>query len=453
MQKSDLERHFETNFDRYVAEWSDFLRFSSISADPAHHEDCLECAHWLTRHLEGIGLDAKLLPTSTKPVVYAEHRGRTDKPTVLFYGHYDVQPVDPLEDWDTPPFEPTDREGRLYARGAEDNKGQLFYVVKAVEALIQHASLDLTVKILIEGEEESGGEGMNEALERWHDLLQADILMVCDTGTVRNHTPTIVMGLRGVVFVGVSLTGATHDLHSGIHGGTAPNAAEGMATLIASLHDAEGRIAIDGYYGDVQSPTERERELANSVPFDEALYRSRTGIPPVAGENGFTPQERIGYRPTIDVNGIHSGYGGAGGKTIIPAQASAKITSRIVPNQDPVVCLAQIKDHLRKHTPAGLTLTFPEEGVGGPGFRLDVDSPLVLKTREVLNTLSDTPAVFLWEGASIPVVSALAKASGAEPLLVGFGWDEDRIHAPNESFSFEQFRLGYLYAGMLLSSL
>jgi len=453
MDKADFQQAFDREFPRYLEEWKAFLRFPSISADPAHHQDCLDCAHWLAKHLEDIGLEAKLLATSTKPVVFAEHKGNPDRPTVLLYGHYDVQPVDPLDAWDTPPFEPTEREGRLHARGAEDNKGQLLYVVKAIETLVQNASLDLNLKVLVEGEEESGGQGITQAIAKWRDLIQADILMVCDTGTVRDHSPTLVMGLRGVVFLSASLTGASHDLHSGVHGGTAPNAAQGVAALVASLHDAEGRIAVEGYGDDVLPPTPSERELANAVPFDESLYLAKTGVRPVAGEPDFTPQERIGFRPTIDINGIHSGYGGAGGKTVIPAQAIAKITSRVVPNQDPPACLRLIKEHLRRHAPEGFKLEFPEEGVGGPGFRLNADSPLVAKTRTVLDQLSDTPAVFLWEGASIPIVSELAEASGAEPLLVGFGWDEDRIHAPNESFSFEQFRLGYLYAAMLLSSL
>ncbi len=450
MRKPDLEQHFESEFPRYLAEWKEFLQFPSISADPRHHQDCLDCAHWLVKQLESLGLEAKLLATSTKPIVFAEHRGRPDRPTVLLYGHYDVQPVDPIEEWETPPFEPTEREGRLYARGAEDNKGQLLYVLKAIETLIQNAALDLTVKIVVEGEEESGGRAIYEAIERWKDMLQADVLMVCDTGTVRSRAPTIVMGLRGIVYLTASLTGATHDLHSGVNGGAAPNAAEGMAALVASLHDGEGRIAIEDYYTDVRDPEQQERARANGVPFDESSYLASTGVAPVAGEPGFTPQERIGFRPTIDINGIHSGYGGEGAKTVIPARAIAKISSRLVPDQDPSVCLRRIKDHLRQHTPPGLALDFPEEGTGGPGFRLNVESPLVDKARAVLDRLSDAPTALLWEGASIPVVAALAEASGAEPLLVGFGWDEDRIHAPNESFSFEQFRQGYLYAGMLL---
>ncbi len=453
MNRNELQQHFDANRERYVDEWKSLLRFAGISADPAHFEDCVECAQWLRRHLELMGLDSTLLETGSKPVVFAEHKGRRDKPTVLFYGHYDVQPVDPLDEWHTPPFEPTERDGRIYARGAEDNKGQLFYVLKAIETLVHQASLDVNVKILLEGEEESGSQGITARIGSWRELVQADILMVCDSGMVRTGAPTIVMGLRGIVFLDLQLTGPHNDLHSGVHGGTAPNVAEGMAMLVASLHTPDGAIAVDGYYDGVAPPTDAERALANAVPWDDTLYRQQTGVPAAAGETGLTPQERIGFRPTIDVNGIHSGYGGAGGKTIIPARATAKLSSRLVAGQDPERCLEMLVTHLRERVPAGLELTFPEQSIGGPGFRLDSDSALAARAKDVLDQLADKETVFLWEGASIPIVAKLAEVSGGEPLLVGFGREEDRIHAPNESFSVEQFRLGYLYAGLLLSGL
>lgn len=453
MNKSELETHFDANHERYVEEWKTLLRFASISADPAYDDDCLECAQWLSRHLEHMGLDATLLETGRKPVVFAEHRGRVDKPTVLFYGHYDVQPVDPLDAWRTPPFEPTERNGRIYARGAEDNKGQFFYVLKAIETLVHQTSLDANVKVLLEGEEESGSQGISSRLGSWRELVQADILMVCDTGMVRTGAPTIIMGLRGVIFLAMQLTGPHNDLHSGVHGGTAPNVANAMARLIASLHAPDGAIAVKGYCDGVTPPSDAERALANAVPWDDALYRKQTGVPAVAGEAGFSPQERVGFRPTIDVNGMHSGYGGAGGKTIIPARAMAKLSSRLVAGQDPQRCLEMLREHLRARSPAGLELAFPEEGVAGPGFRLDPGSPLAAKAKRVLDQLTDKETVFLWEGASIPIVAELARVSGGEPLLAGFGQEEDRIHAPNESFPVEQFKLGYLYAGLLLSDL
>jgi acetylornithine deacetylase/succinyl-diaminopimelate desuccinylase-like protein len=453
MKKSDLEQQFEAHRERYVEEWKALLRFASISADPVHHEDCLECAQWLSAHLEQMGLDSTLIETGGKPVVYAEHKGRPEKPTVLFYGHYDVQPVDPVEDWQTQPFNPTERNGRVYARGAEDNKGQLFYVLKAVETLVQDASLDANLKILLEGEEESGSQGISGRVGSWREMLQADILMVCDTGMVRTGAPTIIMGLRGIVFIEAQLTGPNSDLHSGVHGGAAPNVAVEMARLVASLHGPDGAIAVEGYYDGVTPPSDRERTLANAVPWDDALYRQQTGVSAVAGEAGLSPQERVGFRPTIDVNGIHSGYGGTGGKTIIPARAAAKLSSRLVAGQDPVRCLGLLTEHLRERAPEGLELTFPEQNIGGRGFRLDPGSALAARAKGVLDQLTDKETVFLWEGASIPIVAELAEVSGGEPLLVGFGLEEDRIHAVDESFSIEQFRLGYLYAGLFLAGL
>ena len=453
MDRRALEQHFDANVRRYLDEWQEFLRFPTVSADPARHQDCLDCAHWLTRHLAAMGLDAKLLETPSKPVVYAEHKGRPGKPRVLFYGHYDVQPADPLDQWTSPPFEPAERDGRIYARGAEDNKGQVMFVLKALETLIHAASLELNVKVVLEGEEESGSRGMAGRLPKWRRLLRSDVLMVCDTGMAQSGAPTIIMGLRGVIWLTATLRGAHHDLHSGVHGGAAPNAAQEMARLLASLHRADGSIAVEGYYDDVPDITARERALAAEAGFDPAAYERETGVPPVAGEPGLPPELRIGFRPTVELNGVHSGYGGAGGKTVIPAEAVAKISSRLVAGQDPARCMDALVRHLERHAPRGLKLEISEKSLSGPGLKLNPDSPLSAKARAVLGQLSDKPVVFLWEGASIPVVAALARESGAEPLLVGFGMDEDRIHAPNESFPLERFKLGYLYAGLLLSSL
>ena len=450
---ADFEELFRLNRDRYLADWKQLLQFPSISGEPQHAADCLACANWLVAHIAHIGMSARLLTTTGKPVVYGERAGKPGKPVVLFYGHYDVQPVDPIEEWTSPPFEPTLRNGRLYARGAQDNKGQLFYTLKAIETLIREGLTDCTLKLLIEGEEEAGGRGIAEALPAWRDLVRADILLVSDTSTVASGAPTIIMGLRGVVHASIVLRGPAHDLHSGVHGGAAPNPAQGMAALIASLYRPDGGIAVAGFYDDVRPPTARERQLAAAAGFDAEVYRSQTGVPPVGGEPAYTPVERVGFRPSVDINGVHSGFGGPGGKTIIPSHALAKITARLVPDQDPERCLQALLDHLRAHTPPGLALEIDGQGAGGPGFRLNPDSPLVARARQVLDSLTDRKSVFLWEGASVPVVTQLAQVSGAEPLLVGFGSEEDRIHAPNESFSLDQFRLGYLYVANLLARL
>lgn len=446
----ELEQIFDREQERFIGEWKEFLRFPSVSAQPEYDAACRQCALWLVGQLEHTGFKARLLETATNPVVFAERQGQPHAPIVLYYGHYDVQPVDPLDQWDSAPFEPTLRQGRIYARGAQDNKGQVMYALKALETLVRRNALDVTIKVILEGEEETSSRSLAANLSRWQELLKADVLMVTDTGQVASGAPTIVMGLRGILNISVALSGPLHDLHSGVHGGLAPNPAQGMARLVASLHHADGRVAVEGFYDGIAEPTSRERELALGNPFSAEQYQRLTGVPPVAGEKRFEPALRVGFRPSIDINGIHSGYGGAGSKTIIAAEAIAKITARVVKGQNPVHCLDTIVAHLEKHTPEGLRIAFSEQGVAGPGFRLDPDSSLAVKAKNVLDQLTDQSTAFLWEGASIPIVSALAKTSGAEPLLVGFGRQEDRIHAPNESFSLEQFRLGFLYVALML---
>ncbi len=453
MDLSNLKEIFDKNCERYIDEWKELLRFQSISTGVSHIEECVQCAQWLADHLQEMGLEAKILATDTKPIVFAEKKGLPEKPVILFYGHYDVQPADPLDKWDAPPFEPTLKDGRLYARGAQDNKGQLFYVIKAIETLIENDAMDSTIKIIIEGEEESGSQAIIAGLPHWKDLFKADVLLVSDTGTVHSGAPTIIMGLRGLAYLTVTLSGPSHDLHSGTHGGTAPNVATEMARLLSTLHKADGSIAIDNYYDTVTAPTALEKSLADTVHFDSEYYKEQTGVLPTAGEPEFSPSERTGFRPSIDINGMQSGYNGAGVKTIIPASATAKISARLVPDQDPAQTLEQIIKHLKLHTPAGLTLEISDEGSSGPGFRLDPESRSARTAKEVLSELSDKETAFLWEGASIPIINDLSRVSGAEPLLVGFGSEHDNIHAPNESFSIDQFKLGYLYSAQIICAL
>ena len=444
---------FDAEKNRMMEEWEQLLRFDSISADPGHHKVCLDCADWLVDHLAGMGFESTLLETVNKPCVYAERLVDADAPTVLFYGHYDVQPVDPLDKWVDPPFEPTWRDGRLYARGAEDNKGQFFFVLKALEALVKADALPVNLKIILEGEEEFGSEGITLALPEWRDLLQADILLVTDTNMLGEGTPAVVMGLRGIIHLTVELDGPGHDLHSGIHGGKALNPAACMARLLAGLHDDDGRILVEGFYDGVSDPSAEERELANSTPFDPAVYLASTGASASGGESAYSVAERVGFRPTIEVNGITSGYGGAGMKTIVPASAQAKLSARLVAGQDPAACMEMIKRHLSKTAHRDIRVSFPEEGVGGPALSLNSQSPYVGLTQSVLKEVTDRDAILLWEGASIPILTLLAEVSGAEPLLSGFGSDAGNAHAPNESFSLEQFRHGFLYICGLLSRL
>jgi acetylornithine deacetylase/succinyl-diaminopimelate desuccinylase-like protein len=453
MDQAGLEAVFEGRRGEFVSEWEALLRFPSISAVAGNDGDCRACAGWLRERLAGMGFEAELCETGRKPVVYGERAGDEGAPVVLVYGHYDVQPVDPLGLWESPPFEPTWRDDRLYARGAQDNKGQLMYVLHAVDQLVAAGELRATVKVLLEGEEECGSEGLSACLPDWADRLAADVLMVCDTGTVASGAPTIIAGLRGMVHLSAVLHGPGHDLHSGLHGGLAPNPAQGAAQLVASLFRDDGSVAVDGFYDGVVEPSDSERAAAMATPFNAELYQRNVGARPEGGIRDRHPSERIGFLPSLDVNGIHSGYGGEGAKTVLPAEALVKLTARLVPAQRPEAVVESLKAHLKRHLPAGMTLFFPESGVGGAGFRIPMDSPLVAVARRVLSGLSEETPVLHWEGASIPVVVELARASGAQPLLVGFGHETDRIHAPNESFSLAQYRSGFFYAYRMLEAL
>ena len=453
MNKIQLDSLFTANSGRFIHEWQEFLRFPSVSISEKHQQDCAQCANWLIAHLAGMGFSTRLIPTASHPLVFAERSGKPDSPTVLFYGHYDVQPEDPVSLWKTPPFEPALINGRIYARGAQDNKGQLFAALKAIETLIRNNALHGTIKILIEGDEETGNMQVLKVLEQEKRLLKADLVMAADTGTVSSGAPTITMGLRGIAHMTIVVSGPDHDLHSGVHGGRVPNPAIGLCKLIASLHSLDGRVSVTGFYDGILPPSEEERKLANANPMDPIWYQSVTGVPPVAGEQEFTPVERTGFRPAIDINGLLSGYGGVGSKTIIPSSAMAKLSARLVPGQDSRRILGLITEHLQKQLPNGLKLNITEQGIGGPAYRGNLSSPAVQIARQVLGGLSELPTAFLWEGASVPILSYLPQIAGGEALLVGFGSESDNIHAPNESYSLEQFRLGFLYTGLFLSRL
>lgn len=448
-----LTEAFEGNRERYLQEWQELLCFPSVSADPARADDCRACAEWLVRHLAYMDFATCLLETESHPVVFGELIKDRSLPTVLLYGHYDVQPVDPLDLWDHAPFSPVLREGRIYARGAQDNKGQHFYALKAIEALRAADALPVNVKVLLEGDEETGSVGIEGALETWADRLAADILLVTDVGQVRAGVPTIVMGLRGIIHVTAELHGAVRDLHSGVHGGVAPNPAAALARLVSTLHADDGRIAVEHFTDGVATPDEEAVDLALHGGFDARAYEKETGVAPVGGRRDAPVPVRAGFEPTVEVNGLLSGYGGPGAKTIIPSFARVKLSARLVPGQDPARSLQALVTHLQHHAPAGLALRITEKGVGGTALELDHRSPLVNRAREVLRELDSGEPVLHWEGASIPIVTALAAVAGAEPLLIGFGHEEDCIHAPNESFSIEQFRQGFTFVALMLQEL
>lgn len=442
--------------DEYFA----LLRFPTIGADPMHLRDCVQCAMWLKGWLEGIGADAELLLpedgglSAIPPVVFAERPGDEGAPTVLFYGHYDVQPPDPVDEWRTPPFEPTESDGRIYCRGAQDDKGQFFsFLCGLRDFLASHHGAMPTLKFILEGQEESGSAAVAKVAGRIGDRLRADVLLVCDTGAADSLRPAIVAGLRGVSHFTVSLAAADCDLHSGRYGGIAPNAAQGIAELVASLHNPDGSIAVRGFCDGIVPPTDEELALAEASAMDDAGYERETGVAPVGGERGLSVTMRNSFRPTIEVNGIHSGYGGPGSKTVIPCSATAKLSMRLVPGQNPDVCLSLVERHLRQRLPPGMRMTVDEVTGEAPAMRLPLKSPVFRLAADVLNEIDGRGAVFQWDGASIPIVSTLARISGAAPLLVGFGQGEDRIHSPNESFSWRQFSLCRQWANGILSAL
>ena len=441
--------------DAVRAEYFELLKFPTVGADPMHLRDCVQCAMWLKSWLARLGFAGELMTEGgCPPFLFAERKGAEGAPTLLLYGHYDVQPPDPLDEWDTAPFEPTVRGDRVYARGAQDDKGQFFAFLCGVRDFLSQAHGDVpTVKVLLEGQEESGSVILGRLAPSIRARLKADVLAVCDTSAAKDLQPAIVAGLRGVSHFTVRLEGAVRDLHSGEYGGIAPNAAQAMCELLASLHGPDGAIAVRGFAAGMELPSEEERAAAEAAAVTPEEFERDVGVPPVGGERGLTLTERNSFRPTIEVNGVHSGYGGPGSKTVIPCRALAKLSMRLAPGMNPQNALAALERHLKAHLPPGMKLSIEDVTGEAPGFRLPLASPLFRLASHVLSELDPRGAVYQWDGASIPVVSTLKMLSGAAPLLVGFGQSEDRIHSPNESCGFAQFALCRAWAAKLLAAL
>ena len=459
-------------------DYFELLKFPTVGAEKEHLRDCVQCATWLKKWLKGIGASAELIVPHrdegrgtgdegfalSVPVVYAELKGQEGATTVLLYGHYDVQPADPLGEWKTPPFEPTVKGDRVYCRGAQDDKGQVFAFLCGVRELVGTDVLGgpcgasgtprPTIKILLDGQEESGSVGLFKLLEdkEFRKRLSADVMLVCDTSAAADLRPAIVAGLRGVNHFTVTLTAANRDLHSGEYGGIAPNAAQGMAELMASLHNADGSIAVAGFRDGIEPPSHEELAKATEGMAAEEMYATDIGTDPCGGQRGKTIVQRNCFEPTIEVNGIHSGYGGPGSKTVIPCHAIAKLSTRLVPGQIPAQTYEAVKRHLKDHCPKGMNVELSELTGDAPGFRLPLASPLFRLAADILGEMDPRGAVFQWDGASIPVVSAIREASGAAPLLVGWGQPEDRIHSPNESYSVRQFAAAKDWAKRILSA-
>lgn len=430
--------------EQHLQELIEFLRLPSISTQEKHNEDVAETAVWLANNMTQAGIEnVRVIKTQRHPLVYGDwlHAG-SDAPTVLIYGHYDVQPVDPIELWDSAPFEPDIRDNYLYARGASDDKGQTFLHVKAVEAYLKtEGKLPINVKFIIEGEEESGGESLRAFIPANKELLAANVAVVSDTGMPSPQQPAITYGLRGNCYVLMDITGPARDLHSGSFGGGIDNPLNVLGHLIASFKDQEGHILIPGFYDDVRPLSDEERALLAQFPMDEAAWLADTGAPQTWGEPEYTLVERIGARPTLDVHGIIGGYTGPGGKTVLPSTVHVKLSMRLVPNQDPADILAKFKAHVLAVAPPTVSIVFHQRG-GAPASVCNLNHPAMKAAAAAFTAVFENPPVFMREGGSIPVVGQFQEYLGLETVLMGFGLPSDNLHAPNERFYLPNFYRG-----------
>lgn len=438
----ELERLFE------------HLRFPSISTDSTHAGDVRANAEWLVEQFESMGLKTELHETPKHPVVIARNERVEGRKTVLIYGHYDVQPVDPVELWDSPPFEPEIRDGKIWGRGGADNKGQHFvHILGAEKTLKEKGELPLNVIFLIEGEEEIGSPNLVPFLEKHKEELACDIIAVSDTGMVAPGVPTLGYGLRGITCVEVTVKGPSGDLHSGVYGGAVANPASAAARMVASLHQDDGMIAVEGFYDDVIPLEDWEREMWAQVPgASDADFLKTTGSPESFGEPGYSMAERLWARPTIEVNGIGSGYQGEGSKTVLPAEAMFKLSCRLVPGQDPEKIQAQVIAHLKSHTPKGVTASF-YEGHSGKAYHNDPHSEYGKAGQTALEKSFGCAPVLIREGGSIPIIQDMKEILGADSLMLGLALPDCQIHAPNENFSVENFEGGIEMSRVLLEEL
>ena len=440
---SDLDSYLSSNDARIQRELFDFLRIPSVSARSEHDVDTARAAEWTAQALRDAGLEATVHPTAGHPVVIGEWRGADlGAPTVLVYGHYDVQPAEPLELWTSPPFEPTIRDGRVYARGSVDDKGQLFLHIKALEAHLRaRGKLPMNVLVLAEGEEEVGSEHLADFIESHADRLRADYVVISDSAMFAPGLPSILSSLRGLAYFQIDVQGPAQDLHSGSYGGAVVNPAMALARLLATFHDADGRIAIPGFYDKLRAWDARALQQMKGLPFDDEHFRGETGAPALGGEKGYTVLERLWTRPTCEVNGLLSGYTGEGAKTVLPSKAMAKVSCRLVPDQDPAEIEKLMKAHVAKVAPKGVNVTVTHLHGGRP-WRAELNGPLFDAARRALAAAFGREPVITGEGGSIPVVGDFARILGAPVALIGFGLPGENAHAPDEWMSMENFTKG-----------
>lgn len=440
-------------FSDSVAELLEFIRFPSVSTQPEHAADVTACAQWLADKLAHLGLSTALYPTEGHPIVVARTPVDPAKRTVLIYGHYDVQPAEPLEEWKSPAFEPEIREGRIYARGSTDNKGQIYaHICGVAETLKREGALPVNLIFLIEGEEEVGSTNLETFLHAHREELQCEIIAISDTGMAAHGYPTLTYALRGITALEFKVTGPALDLHSGVYGGAVANPLAAAARLIASLHDSEGRVAIEGFYNDVAPLEEWEREAAKLSPVTDAAFLEQTGSPSIFGEPGYNSVERVGARPTAEVNGMGGGYQGAGTKTVLPREAFVKLTFRLVNNQNPDRILELAAAHLRRHCPPGVTLKI-ETGHSGLPYVFHPTSTDGIAAQAALEEVFGRKPVLMREGGSIPIVTTFKQVLGADSLLLALASPDCQAHSPNENFPLENFEKGIALNQALLRHL
>lgn len=437
-----IKNYVAENKQRFLDELFELLRFPSVSADPAYKTDVLKTADFVAQKLRDAGADkVEVCPTAGYPIVYGEKIIDSAKPTVLVYGHYDVQPADPLELWHTPPFEPTIRDEKIYARGACDDKGQFYMHVKAFELMMQTDTLPCNIKFMIEGEEEVGSNNLGLFVQANKEKLKSDVVLISDTSMLSMEHPSLETGLRGLSYLEVEVVGPNRDLHSGVYGGAVANPATILCQLIASLHDEHNHITIPGFYDDVLALSEADRAALNKAPFDLAEYKKDLGVQEVWGEAGYTTLERTGTRPTLEVNGIWGGYTGEGAKTVLPSKASAKISMRLVPNQQSDKITQLFTEHFQKIAPAYVQVTVTAHH-GGEPVVTPTDSVAYRAAQKAIGESFGKDPIPTRGGGSIPIVALFEKELGIKTVLMGFGLDSDNLHSPNEKYDLANYYKG-----------
>ncbi|MEO7960837.1 MAG: dipeptidase [Ginsengibacter sp.] len=436
------KEYLGNNKDRFLTEMMELLKIPSVSAKSEHKKDMMDCAEAVKKSLLSSGADkAEILSTDGFPVIYGEKIIDKNLPTVLVYGHYDVQPAEPLELWNSGPFEPVIKDGKVYARGSADDKGQFFMHVKALETLVKTNTMSTNIKFLIEGEEEIGSPHLGKFVAQNKEMLKADVILISDSSMLSLETPSLDIGVRGLSYIEVEVTGADRDLHSGVYGGAVANPITILSQMIAACHDENNHVTIPGFYDDVVVSSDAERTLLNKAPYSEKEYKKEVGVDELWGEKGYTTNERTGIRPTLEVNGIWGGYIGEGAKTVLPSKATAKISARLVPNQSSEKITALLLDYFSKTAPAGVSVRAFEHH-GGEPYMTPVDSKgYIAASKAIEETFGKTP-IPIRGGGSIPICSILEKELGIKIIFMGFGLDSDNLHSPNEKYGIANFYKG-----------